>query len=122
MVASNHNEDDGMIGMGYYGSNFEQRASFINQLYYNQLIYHRVFSQSFSNNERGTITFGEIPKEIVNNYKKYGRRCNALNKEIDGKFYKNRKWECQIDGFNFRDVYNETFVYNLENGRVNFFL
>ena len=120
VVASNHYEDDGMIGLGYLGSYFEQRASFINQLYHNDLIYHRVFIQSFTNNERGTITFGEIPKEIVNNYKKYGR-CEALNKIVDGKVYKNRKWECQVNGIYFGDVYNETYVYNLENARASFF-
>ena len=120
VVESNHYEDEGMIGMGYWGSNFEMRASFINQLHMNGLIFHRVFTQSFTNNDRGTITFGEIPKEIINNYKKYGR-CPALNKEVDGKFYKNRKWECQINGIYFGDVYNETYVLNLENARASFF-
>jgi len=70
VIESNHYEDGGMIGLGYYGSHFEQRHSFINQLYWNGLIYHRVFTQNFNTNEQGTITFGEIPKEIVNNYKK----------------------------------------------------
>ena len=120
VVESNHYEDEGMIGMGYMGSHFEHRTSFINQLYFNELIYHRVFTQSFSNNDRGTISFGEIPKEIVNNYKKYGR-CPALNKEINGKMYKNRKWECQVNGIYFGDVYNETYVLNLDNARVSFF-
>ena len=106
--------------MGYWGSHFEQRSSFINQLYFNELIYHRVFTQSFTNNDRGIITFGEIPKEIINNYKKYGR-CPALNKEVNGKFYKNRKWECQVDGIYFGDIYNETYVLNLENARASFF-
>ena len=120
MVESNHYEDEGMIGMGYLGSNFESRASFINQLYFNGLIFHRVFSQSFTNNEQGIITFGSIPEEIVNNYKKYGR-CPALNREINGKIYKNRKWECQINGVYFGDVYNETYVLKLENARASFF-
>lgn len=120
VVESTHYEDEGMIGLGYYGSHFEQRFSFINQLYWNGLIYHRVFSQNFNDDTQGTITFGEIPKEIINNYKKYGR-CPALNKEIDGKFYKNRKWECQLDGIFFGDVYNETYVYYLDNARVSFF-
>ena len=120
VVESNHYDDEGMIGMGYWGSHFEQRSSFINQLYFNELIYHRVFTQSFTNNDRGIITFGEIPKEIINNYKKYGR-CPALNKEVNGKFYKNRKWECQVDGIYFGDIYNETYVLNLENARASFF-
>ena len=120
VVESNHYEDEGMIGMGYMGSNFEQRSSFINQLYTNEIIYHRVFTQSFSENDRGTISFGEIPKEIINNYKKYGR-CPALNKAINGKYYKNRKWECLVNGIYFGDVYNETYILNLNNDRVSFF-
>ncbi len=120
VVESNHYEDEGMIGMGYWGSHFEQRFSFINQLYYNELIYHRVFTQHFINNDRGTISFGEIPKDIVNNYKKYGR-CPALNKEVNGKFYKNRKWECQINGIYFGDIYDQSYVLNLENVRASFF-
>ena len=119
VVESNHYDDEGMIGLGYWGSNFEMRASFINQLYYNGLIFHRVFTQSFANNDRGIITFGEIPQEIVDHYKNYGR-CPALNKEVNGKFYKNRKWECQIDGIYFGDVYNETYVLQL-NARASFF-
>ena len=66
------------------------------------------------------ITFGEIPKEILNNYQKYGR-CAALNKEIDGKIYKNRKWECEVSGIYFGDVYNETYVYKLKSSRASFF-
>ncbi len=120
VVESNHYEDEGMIGLGYWGSNFEMRSSFISQLYFNGLIYHRVFTQSFTNNDRGIITFGEIPQEIIDNYKKYGR-CPALNREIDGKFYKNRKWECKVDGIYFGDVYNETYVLKLEDVRASFF-
>ena len=119
-IASNHYTDEGMIGLGYRGHPFEERYSFINQLFFNGLIYHRVFTQSFNDDENGLITFGEIPEEIVNNYKKYGR-CNALNIEKDGKIYKNRKWECSIDGIYFGDVYGENFVYKLENSRTSFF-
>ena len=119
VIESNHYEDGGMIGLGYYGSHFEQRHSFINQLYWNGLIYHRVFTKNYNSNEQCTITFGEIPKEIVNNYKKYGR-CPALNKEVNGKFYKNRKWECEINGIYFGDIYNETYVFEL-NARASFF-
>ena len=120
VVESKHYKDEGMIGLGYRGSHFEERASFINQLYWNELIYHRVFTQYFSNNEEGVITFGEIPKEIITNYKKYGR-CAALNKEVDGKIYKNRKWECEVNGLYFGDIYDEKFVHKLNNSRASFF-
>lgn len=119
-IASNHYTDEGMIGLGYRGHPFEERYSFINQLFFNGLIYHKVFTQSFKDDENGLITFGEIPKEIVNNYKKYGR-CSALNIEKDGKIYKNRKWECGIDGIYFGDVYDEKFIHILVNSRTSFF-
>ena len=119
-IASNHYTDEGMIGLGYRGHPFEERYSFINQLFFNGLIYHKVFTQSFKDDENGLITFGEIPKEIVNNYKKYGR-CSALNVEKDGKIYKNRKWECGIDGIYFGDVYDEKFIHILVNSRTSFF-
>ena len=120
VISSNHYIDEGMIGLGYRGHPFEERYSFINQLFSNGLIYHKVFTQSFKNDENGVMSFGEIPKEIVNNYKKYGR-CFALNKEINGVQYKNRKWECKIDGIYFGDIYDEKFVYKLENSRASFF-
>ena len=120
VTESKYYKDEGMIGLGYRGSHFEERASFINQLYWNELIYHRVFTQYFSDNAEGVITFGEIPQEILNNYKKYGR-CAALNKEIDGKIYKNRKWECEVSGIYFGDVYKEEYVHRFNNSRASFF-
>jgi len=120
VIGSNHYTDEGMIGLGYRGNRFEESYSFINQLFYNGLIYHRVFTQSFEDDLNGIITFGEIPQDIVNNYKYYGR-CSALNIEKNGKIYKNRKWECGIDGIYFGDVYQENYVYKLENTRTSFF-
>ena len=120
VIGSNHYTDEGMIGLGYRGSRFEENYSFINQLFYNGLIYHRVFTQSFEDDLNGIITFGEIPQEIVKNYKNYGR-CAALNIEKNGKIYKNRKWECGIDGIYFGDVYDEKYVYKLQNSRTSFF-
>jgi len=119
-IDSNYYTDEGMIGLGYRGNRFEERYSFINQLFFNGLIYHRVFTQFFQDDENGIITFGEIPKDMVNNYKNYGR-CAALNIERNGKIYKNRKWECGIDGIFFGDVYDENYVYKLENTRTSFF-
>jgi hypothetical protein len=87
--------DEGMIGLGYRGSKKEEQYSFINQLYNNGLIFHRVFTQNFEKGDQGIISFGEIPKNIVNDYKNYGR-CNALDKIKNGERYKNRKWECAI--------------------------
>ena len=120
VIESNHYTDEGMIGLGYRGNHFEERHSFINQLFFNGLIYHKVFTQNFEDDKNGIITFGEIPKEIINNYKNYGR-CSALNIEKDGKTYKNRKWECAIDGIYFGDVYEDKYVFKLKNTRTSFF-
>ena len=57
---------DGMIGLGYLtNSNEEHIFSFIQQLYENNLIYHRVFTQSFLSKKKGEISFGEIPNNII---------------------------------------------------------
>ena len=119
VLRSKYYEDEGMIGLGYRGSEYEEEISFINQLYKNELIYHRVFTQNFKDNNEGVISFGEIPKEIVKNYKYYGR-CPALNKEKKGKIYKNRKWECQVYGIYFGDEYDEKKVHVI-NTRTSFF-
>ena len=86
---------EGMIGLGYMANSFERGYSFIDQLYNNRIISHKVFTQSFHTSEKGEISFGEIPKNIVNDYRNYGR-CNAEDKIKDGVRYKNRKWECSI--------------------------
>lgn len=112
--------DEGMIGLGYRGSLYEERISFINQLYFHGLIFHRVFTQNFIQGDLGELTFGEIPKDIVDDYENYGR-CPALNKIIDGKLVKNRKWECQVTGLYFGDEYNETLVQKYQNTRASFF-
>ena len=111
---------EGMIGLGYRGSIKEEKFSFINQLYNNGLIFHRVFTQNFEKGEQGIISFGEIPKNIVNDYKNYGR-CPVLDKIIDDKKIKNRKWECQINGIYFGDEYDENKVEKYENSRASFF-
>ena len=112
--------DEGMIGLGYRGTSKEEKFSFINQLYDNELIFHRVFTQNFDSGEQGVISFGEIPKNIVNDYEHYGR-CPALDKILEGKKVKNRKWECEINGIYFGKDYNETKVKKYENTRVSFF-
>ena len=109
-----------MIGLGYRGSIKEEKFSFINQLYNNGLIFHRVFTQNFEKGEQGIISFGEIPKNIVNDYKNYGR-CPVLDKIIDDKKIKNRKWECKINGIYFGDEYDENKVEKYENSRASFF-
>ena len=112
--------EEGMIGLGYRGSSKEEKNSFINQLYHNGLIFHRVFTQNFEKGDQGIISFGEIPKNIVDDYKNYGR-CPALDKIVEGKKVKNRKWECEINGIYFGDEYDESKVKKYENTRASFF-
>ena len=118
--SSSFQGSEGMIGLGYRGSSKEEKHSFINQLYHNGLIYHRVFTQSFEKGDQGIISFGEIPKNIVDDYKNYGR-CPALDKIVEGKKVKNRKWECEINGIYFGDEYDESKVKKYENTRASFF-
>jgi len=118
--SSSFKGDEGMIGLGYRGSKKEEQYSFINQLYDNGLIFHRVFTQNFEKGDQGIISFGEIPKNIVNDYKNYGR-CPVLDKIVDGKKIKNRKWECEIHGIYFGDEYDKDKVMKYENTRASFF-
>ena len=118
--SSSFQGSEGMIGLGYRGSSSEEKYSFINQLYHNGIIFHRVFTQNFDKGDQGIISFGEIPKNIVDDYKNYGR-CPALHKIVNGEKVKNRKWECQINGIYFGDEYDESKVKKYENTRASFF-
>ena len=92
--------EDGFIGLGYTPSKNEKKFSIIQQLYENGVIPHKVFSQKYNDGYNGQITIGEIPKHIVKDYMHYGR-CQALNKVIKKKVYKNNNWECNIDFINY---------------------
>ena len=113
---------DGMIGLGYLtNSNEEYIFSFIQQLYENNLIYHRVFTQSFLSNKKGEISFGEIPKNIIEDYINYGR-CNAIEELIvNGKKIKNPKWQCHIIGIFYGKKFNPKYIEREINGTVSFF-
>ena len=92
--------EDGFIGLGYTPSKDERKFSIIQQLYENGVIPHKVFSQKYTDGYNGKITFGQIPKHIVEDYMHYGR-CKALNKIRKNKEYKNNNWECNIDFINY---------------------
>ena len=53
--------EEGMIGLGYRGSEKEEKYSFINQLYNNGLIFHRVFTQNF---EKGEMAQGDLTRSL----------------------------------------------------------
>ena len=93
---------DGFIGLGYTPNNDERKFSIILQLFENGVIPHKVFSQKYYTPQKGLLTIGEIPKNIIKDYTHYGR-CSALDKVIDGKRYKNNNWECKIDSIYYGD-------------------
>ena len=100
--AGKFRQEDGFIGLGYTPSNDEKKFSIIQQLFENGDIPHKVFTQKYTDNYNGHITFGEIPKYIVEDYTHYGR-CHALNKVRGKKEYKNNNWECLIDYMYYGD-------------------
>ena len=91
-----YRQEDGFIGLGYTPSKEEKKFSIIQQLFQNGDIPHKVFTQKYTDNYNGHITFGKIPNYIVQDYTHYGR-CKALNKIRKKKEYKNNNWECYID-------------------------
>ena len=111
---------EGMIGLGYTPASYEEKFSLIQQLYINKVIPHRVFSQSFKTSGKGEISIGEIPKYIVDDYENYGR-CHALDKIKEGKKFKNKNWQCEINGIYFGNRYDEDEVKVLYNSKVSFF-
>lgn len=113
-------EYEGMIGLGYTPASYEEKFSLIEQLYKEKVIFHRVFTQSFTTSGRGEISFGEIPKHIVDDYKNYGR-CQALDKIREDKKFKNKNWQCELNGVYYGKTYSEFVVKKLENAKVSFF-
>ena len=101
-TAGKFRQEDGFIGLGYTPSNDEKKFSIIQQLFESGHIPHKVFTQKYTDNYNGYITFGEIPKYIVEDYNHYGR-CHALNKIRGKKEYKNNNWECYIDYMYYGD-------------------
>ena len=112
--------NEGMIGLGFRGSKNDEKMSFIYQLYNNGLIFHKIFTQKFTNNEQGIIDFGKMPEIIMEDYFHYGR-CNALNKFVNGHQFKNRKWECQVKGIYFGKDLNDSLVRKFDDMRASFF-
>ena len=110
-TSGKYRTEDGFIGLGYTPSNDEKKFSIIQQLFENGNIPHKVFSQKYTDNYNGHITFGEIPKYIVEDYTHYGR-CHALNKIRGKKEYKNNNWECYIDYMYYGDS-NDTKKNNI---------
>ena len=109
----------GLIGLGYTPKSYEEEFSFIEQLYQQRIISHKVFTQSFINDINGEISFGKIPDKIVTDYKHYGR-CAALDWFRQEKKFKNSYWQCQLNGVYFGKEYNPEKVKKISDN-VSFF-
>ena len=59
---------EGMIGLGYMANSFERGYSFIDQLYNNKIIPHKVFTQSFHTSDKGEISFGRTHELLKLNH------------------------------------------------------
>jgi hypothetical protein len=110
---------DGMIGFGYTPNTNEKRYSFLEQLHNLKIIPHKVFTQKYNNLTEGDIFIGEIPEKIIKDYKHYGR-CEALDKIKDGKRYKNKNWQCEINGIFIGKEYSSNIVTPLTNQKLSF--
>lgn len=113
-------ETVGLIGLGYTPKSYEEEFSFIEQLYNKGIISHKVFTQNFNSDLNGELSFGQIPKQIIEDSKHYGR-CRALDWLRAGKKYKNNFWQCQVNGVYFGDKYDPSKVKKLEDTNVSFF-
>ena len=110
---------DGMIGLGYTPNSGEKRYSILEQLHNLKIIPHKVFSQRYLTDTEGDLFFGEIPDKIIKDYKHYGR-CDALDKIKDGKRYKNKNWQCEINGIFIGKEYSSNIVTPLTNQKLSF--
>jgi hypothetical protein len=77
--------------------------------------------QKFSSEKSGEILFGELPDEAFSDTIHYGR-CSAVDVQREGKKYKNKNWQCQINAIflteknNFQVVNeNEWMKFNNKN-------
>lgn len=116
---SDFEDIDGMIGFGYTPNTNEKRYSFLEQLHNLKIIPHKVFTQKYNNLTEGDIFIGEIPEKIIKDYKHYGR-CEALDKIKDGKRYKNKNWQCEINGIYIGKEYSNDKVSTLTNQKLSF--
>ena len=99
---------DGILGLcNYYNSLPEVNPfefSLIDQLYNNNQINSKIFTQKYTENRKGKMFIGGLPDEIKNDMGNYGT-CQTL-KFPDNNGYGdilNHKWECYLKKFYFGD-------------------
>lgn len=110
---------DGVMGLGYLSNEKEKEYSFLEQLYLQKKIAHRVFGIEFSSYKKTQIFFGEVPTIILKDYYHYAN-CDLLQKKNDSSQdnMHNPNWQCMIKRIRLPKTYQEI----KENITVNFSL
>ena len=110
---------DGVMGLGYLSNEKEKEYSFLEQLYLQKKIAHRVFGIEFSSYKKTQIFFGEVPTIILKDYYHYAN-CDLLKKKNDSSQdnMHNPNWQCMIKRIRLPKTYQEI----KENITVNFSL
>lgn len=102
---------DGVIGLGYLSNEKEKEYSFLEQLYLQKKIVHRVFGIEFSSYKKTQIFFGEVPTIILKDYYHYAN-CDLLQKKNDSYNQDNvnmhnPNWQCTIKRIRLPKTYQE---------------
>ena len=94
---------EGIMGLGYLSGEHEKEYSFLEQLYLQKIITHKVFGIEFSSYKTTQIFFGEVPTIILKDYTHYGN-CNLIQKKINETNQENNdkmdnpNWQCILKG------------------------
>lgn len=97
---------EGIMGLGYLSGEHEKEYSFLEQLYLQKIITHKVFGIEFSSYKTTQIFFGEVPTIILKDYIHYGN-CNLIQKKINETNQENSdkvdnpNWQCMLKGLYF---------------------
>jgi hypothetical protein len=99
-----NNGIDGILGLGYYYNNLSQQNSLefslIDQLYNNNQINSKIFTQKYIHDRKGKMYIGDLPDEIKNDMSNYGT-CPTIKYINNGML--NPRWECELKSFYFGD-------------------
>ena len=95
---------DGILGLGNYYNNLEEKNalefSLIDQLYNNNQINSKIFTQKYTENGKGKMFIGDLPDEIKNDMGHYGK-CPTIKYTYYGEL--NPRWDCELKSFYFGD-------------------
>lgn len=109
----------GLIALSFQVEQNEIELSLLDQLFLNQQITHRVFHIKYEKEIDAQLTFGLIPREIIDNKQYYGN-CQALIRDRFNPEQVNNGWHCTIEGFFFGTRYSKDVVHGITDTRVIF--